>query len=436
MLTVYPFQGFANITDEQLADMATRLNNIVNAGHSVFFRFAAEMNGSWFQYGQDPAGFIAAWRRCITYWRHALGANVDKVAFIWSPNSGNGYPYAGEEFSINPNATDAATLANIALLDTNQNGILDPLDDPYIPYYPGDEYVDWVGLSIYHYGIEYPWVDNAIPAPNELNGSPTNGAQRGYYPFYTYFSSPTGCINNITKKATSSGNKPFIASETAAVYHFAWVNQSVQYPPDGNRPVPGYGQATTRLEIKQAWWKSFLNPTFLAKYPRFKAACTFEFVKSEELTWRDFTVFGPLPNPPDVGGAFLAGREVVSALVVDLASMPFLAFAKTAVRVPNVSTVPSASIGLGANTSSGDDNSGSGSKVAWWVWVIIAAVVVAVAVVGVALWVYLRRGKVEKDVLTGSRRDISFTDLALSETGHKWSVATGSGKSSVILERE
>ena len=36
-------------------------------------------------------------------------------------------------------------------------------DDPYSPYYPGDAAVDWVGMSLYHWGNAYPWGENEIP---------------------------------------------------------------------------------------------------------------------------------------------------------------------------------------------------------------------------------------------------------------------------------
>ena len=63
------------------------------------------------------------------------------------------------------------------MLDTNKDGKLTETDDPYGPYYPGDAYVDWVGLSFYHWGYDrgvnqLPWtgkwghalgVSNAIP---------------------------------------------------------------------------------------------------------------------------------------------------------------------------------------------------------------------------------------------------------------------------------
>lgn len=37
-------------------------------------------------------------------------------------------------------------------LDTNDDGWVDMADDPYTPFYPGDQWVDWVGLNMYHMG--------------------------------------------------------------------------------------------------------------------------------------------------------------------------------------------------------------------------------------------------------------------------------------------
>ena len=37
-------------------------------------------------------------------------------------------------------------------LDTNDDGWVDMNDDPYTPFYPGDQWVDWVGLNLYHMG--------------------------------------------------------------------------------------------------------------------------------------------------------------------------------------------------------------------------------------------------------------------------------------------
>lgn len=37
-------------------------------------------------------------------------------------------------------------------MDTNSDGKVDMWDDMYTPFYPGDDWVDWVGMSIFHFG--------------------------------------------------------------------------------------------------------------------------------------------------------------------------------------------------------------------------------------------------------------------------------------------
>lgn len=56
------------------------------------------------------------------------------------------------------NATEAAAL------DTSGDGQLSPLDSPFAPYYPGDEYVDWVGLSVYYKGPNSQNINVAQPS--------------------------------------------------------------------------------------------------------------------------------------------------------------------------------------------------------------------------------------------------------------------------------
>ena len=35
----------------------------------------------------------------------------------------------------------------------------------------GDDYVDWVGLSIYHFGTTYPYGQNVLPEAHELTST-------------------------------------------------------------------------------------------------------------------------------------------------------------------------------------------------------------------------------------------------------------------------
>lgn len=69
----------------------------------------------------------------------AVKSIAPATIIVWAPNLGHDYPY-GQTANIEPN--------DMALLDTNKNGQLDRGDDPYMPYYPGDDYVDWIGISV------------------------------------------------------------------------------------------------------------------------------------------------------------------------------------------------------------------------------------------------------------------------------------------------
>jgi Glycosyl hydrolase family 26 len=92
---------------EQFLAEAERLD------HPVMLRFASEMNGEWTAYNGQPEAYIKAFRMVFRESRKA-----PKVALMWCPNAV-------------PKAT---------------------IDD----YYPGDEYVDWVGVNFY----SVPFLDN------------------------------------------------------------------------------------------------------------------------------------------------------------------------------------------------------------------------------------------------------------------------------------
>ena len=44
--------------------------------------------------------------------------------------------------------------------------VFDKFDDPYAPYYPGDDVVDWVGITVYSWGLQYPFGENQLPQDN------------------------------------------------------------------------------------------------------------------------------------------------------------------------------------------------------------------------------------------------------------------------------
>ena len=87
-------------------------------GQPFFVRFAHEMNGSWYPWGKGvdgntPADYIAAWRHVVSIFREEHATNVK---WVWSPNT---FGYGTARFE---------------------------------EFYPGDEWVDWVGLDGYNFG--------------------------------------------------------------------------------------------------------------------------------------------------------------------------------------------------------------------------------------------------------------------------------------------
>lgn len=101
--------------DKRLKDSA---RNLAKYGKPIFLRWAWEMNGDWYDWGgprngNDPAAFVKAWRYVHDIF---VKAGATNVGWVWGPNW--------------------------------QSAPREPWND-LRNYYPGDEYVDWVGVSGY-----------------------------------------------------------------------------------------------------------------------------------------------------------------------------------------------------------------------------------------------------------------------------------------------
>ena len=89
------------------------------SGHMMFVRFGHEMNDPfrypWGPQNNAPADFVAGWQHVVTRFREQ---GADNVIWVWSP-----HPTYGD----------------------------------FEAYYPGDDFVDWVGTGILNYGTVAPW---------------------------------------------------------------------------------------------------------------------------------------------------------------------------------------------------------------------------------------------------------------------------------------
>jgi hypothetical protein len=89
-------------------------------GHPILLRFGQEMNGGWYPWGKEhsASAYKLAWRHIVNVFR-MLGAN--NVRWVWSPYVSNGGHLLFER------------------------------------YFPGDRWVDWVGLDGFNWGGSRAW---------------------------------------------------------------------------------------------------------------------------------------------------------------------------------------------------------------------------------------------------------------------------------------
>lgn len=91
-------------------------------GGPILLRFGQEMNGSWAPWQRGVNGttgprFVAAWRHMVRIFRRAGATNV---SWVWCPYVDNG-------------------------------------DLPFMSFYPGDEWVDWLALDGFNWGAPTAW---------------------------------------------------------------------------------------------------------------------------------------------------------------------------------------------------------------------------------------------------------------------------------------
>lgn len=113
-------------------------------GHTVLLRFAHEMNGDWFPWGgtengaDETGGFGSEIRsdgpeRLVATWTYIHDIfedeGADNVTWVWAPN---------------------------------HNSVPEVPWNEMLEYYPGDHYVDWIGLTVYNVGDAsdlLPWAE-------------------------------------------------------------------------------------------------------------------------------------------------------------------------------------------------------------------------------------------------------------------------------------
>jgi hypothetical protein len=150
-IALQPQQGLAAVLQDR-GTLTALVRQCAAAGVPIFLRFAGEMNGAWTAWGANPdpgnaafaahaAQYVAAFRLVAT----AMHAGAPNVAMVWSPND---MPQSGTE-----------------------------------AYYPGNAYVDWVGVSAY--------------LPHSLVGEPDVGVGQDWLAYLAWIVQHYGAVKPI-----------------------------------------------------------------------------------------------------------------------------------------------------------------------------------------------------------------------------------------------
>ncbi|KAF6251906.1 glycoside hydrolase superfamily [Scenedesmus sp. NREL 46B-D3] len=272
LVTLEPFDGLQAAQDPAaLMKLSEQVLAWEQMGVTVIVRFAHEMNGAWYAWCQQPTMY----RRTFALVAWAVTRLTKHATMLWAPNEGGGYPFNGGQYQLKCNETEFKTpTSECAQLDTNRDGVINMADDPYTPYYPGDDWVDWVGLSVYHFGSVYPWGANKVPERykfyNKITGNYIGAAgdETGVPNFYDLFCN-----------GTHGRSKPMIIGETAALYNSC---------DKGGRGCANCTSNVTELAIKSNWWrqvfgvtKTVLGPAIPEVFPQIKLINWFDIRKPE-----------------------------------------------------------------------------------------------------------------------------------------------------------
>ena len=159
LITVNPRIPLAQVDEKTSAELAQEIKAMAEGFPGrLFIRFAPDMNAGWPAWGQKPAEYIAAFRVVTASMRDTL----EDPVMVWSPFQGGDYPFVPAPDAAQPGSP------GFSALDTNSDGVWNPEDAAYSPYYPGDDAVDWVGLSAFHDDTAGGPPANTLPAADGL----------------------------------------------------------------------------------------------------------------------------------------------------------------------------------------------------------------------------------------------------------------------------
>ena len=276
LLNVRPTVPLGQVTAVAATDFAAQVKQLTDKFPGrVFIDFAPDMNTGWVDWGQQPHAYVQAFRSVANAFAAQSGkdATQSRPVMVWQPFAGKDYPFTKNRNAPAPGSPD------FGALDTNHDGVWDSGDNPYSPFYPGDDVVDWVGLSAYHDDTGGAAAVNSLPRSDELagmlDGAPSSGG------------SGTGASRTDFYSSYASGRGKPLLLQTAAYYS----------------PTAG---GPSEKDIKSSWWSQILSTASSARFGKIGAVVWDERTESRgvgnvSIDWR-------IAGNPAIAGA--AGADV------------------------------------------------------------------------------------------------------------------------------
>lgn len=196
----------------------------------ILLRYASEMNGTWTNYSQDPVKYVEKWK--IVH--QVMKEEAPNVAMLWA--------------------------------------VLAVPEEEIDKFYPGDEYVDWVGVNVYNvkYHNDHKYEPSAFEDPLDLLNyvytkysyrKPIQISEFGVTHYNTTddVTDHQFAIDKITRLYRELPNK---YPRIKAVYYFD-VNNLSEY--NSARRINDYS-ITTEPDLVNAYAKAIDNPHYLSEY--------------------------------------------------------------------------------------------------------------------------------------------------------------------------
>ncbi|MFK7924593.1 MAG: T9SS type A sorting domain-containing protein [Bacteroidia bacterium] len=215
--------------DSKIAKLTSFFNQFPN--NIFYLRIGYEFDGSW--NGYNAAKYKGAFQRIVEQMRPAL--NRDNVEFVWQ----------------------SCTSPIDDIIDGGQENLAN--------YYPGDQYVDWMGLSWFLKPNENPTLGSITPATQLI------------------------LVNELLSFAQSK-NKPIMIAEAAPQGYdlSAGTNCNISSIYDGNAATGCV--AKTAIEIYQEWFEPILN--FMATNDEVRAISYINANWDSQFTWGPASNYG------------------------------------------------------------------------------------------------------------------------------------------------